>query len=362
MFNNISILQKTFLGNTVKDYLISLLIFLIGIFILYLVKNIMLKQIKKFAEKTTTKIDDFMLKFFSKIIIPILYFSAVYAAVKNLQLSPEVTKILTSCWVILLSIQRIRLILALSVYSTEKLLLSKERKIGISPEKSKTIISILKVIIWGLGVVFILDNLGFNISTVIAGLGIGGVAVALAAQTILGDLFNYFVIFFDKPFEIGDFIIIDDYLGAIEHIGIKTTRVRSLGGEQLVFSNSDLTSSRVRNYKRMDKRRVLFTIGVIYQTSLEKMKKIPGLISDIIKSIEDTVFDRAHFQSFGDFSLNIEVVYYVMGGDYNKYMDIQQEINLKIKESFEKEGIEFAYPTQMVYMEKISPIPIKEKK
>ncbi|MCK4428221.1 MAG: mechanosensitive ion channel family protein, partial [candidate division Zixibacteria bacterium] len=193
---------------------------------------------------------------------------------------------------------------------------------------------------------------GFKISTVIAGLGIGGIAVALAAQAILGDLFSYFSILFDRPFEVGDFIILDDYLGTIEHIGIKTTRVRSLGGEQLVFSNADLTNSRLRNYKRMAKRRVVFKLGVTYQTTLEQVKEIPTIIKNIIQNITDTVFDRAHFSSYGDFSLVFETVYYVLSRDYNKYMNIQQEINFAIKEEFEKRGIEFAYPTQTLFLEK----------
>jgi small-conductance mechanosensitive channel len=216
----------------------------------------------------------------------------------------------------------------------------------------KGILAIIKVIIWGLGIVFLLDNLGFKISTVIAGLGIGGVAVALAAQALLGDLFSYFSIFFDRPFEIGDFIIVGDYLGTIEHIGIKTTRIRSLGGEQIVFSNSDLTNTRVRNYKRMDKRRVVFKLGVTYQTTLEQLKDIPEIITDIIKNTKDTVFDRAHFFSYGDFSLVFEVVYYVLSRDYNKYMDTQQEINFAIKEAFKKRSIEFAYPTQTLFISK----------
>jgi len=168
----------------------------------------------------------------------------------------------------------------------------------------------------------------------------------------LGDLFSYFSILFDRPFEIGDFIIIGDYLGTIEYIGVKTTRVRSLGGEQLIFSNTDLTNSRVRNYKRMEKRRVVFKLGVTYQTPLEKLKAIPGMIEDVIKSVSDTLFDRAHFFSYGDFSLIFEVVYYVIGADYNKYMNIQQEINFAVKKEFEKNKIEFAYPTQTLYLNK----------
>ena len=216
------------------------------------------------------------------------------------------------------------------------------------------ILKITKLIIWGIAIVFFLDNMGFKISAVIAGLGIGGVAIALAAQAVLGDLFSYFAIIFDRPFEAGDFIIIGEYLGTIEHIGIKTTRIRSLGGEQLVFSNTDLTNSRVRNYKRMQKRRVLFKLGVTYQTSSQQLESIPKIIEKIIKSVKNTVFDRAHFSSYGDFNLIFEIVYYVMSADYNKYMDIQQEINYAIKKEFESHAIEFAYPTQTLHVVKPS--------
>ena len=215
-------------------------------------------------------------------------------------------------------------------------------------------LKIIKFIVWALAIMFFLDNLGFKISTVIAGLGIGGIAVGLAAQAVLKDLFSYFSIIFDRPFEIGDFIIVGDYLGTIEYIGAKTTRIRSLSGEQVIFSNTDLTDSRVRNYKRMDKRRVAFQFGVVYQTPLAKLKKIPEMVKSIIKDIDDTVFDRAHFFSYGDFSLIFEVVYYVIGSDYNKYMDTQQKINFDLYEEFKKEGIEFAYPTQTLYVNKSS--------
>lgn len=205
------------------------------------------------------------------------------------------------------------------------------------------------------GFLFLIDNLGYDITTLVAGLGIGGIAVALAAQTILGDLFSYLVIFFDKPFEIGDFIIIDDKMGTIEYIGIKTTRIRTLSGEQLICSNTDLTNSRVHNYKRMEKRRVVFSFGVIYQTAASQIKRIPGIVREIIESDAGNTFDRAHFSSYGDFSLNFEVVYYVMTPDYNIYMDRQQAINIAIFERFEQEKIEFAYPTQTVLLNKDNP-------
>lgn len=214
----------------------------------------------------------------------------------------------------------------------------------------QSILIVLRVAVWGVACVFALDNLGFNVSAVLAGLGIGGVAVALAVQTILGDLFNYFVVCFDKPFEAGDFIVVDKHSGVVENIGVKSTRVRSLDGEQLVFSNSDLTGSRIRNFKRMAERRVLFKLGLIYETPPEKIPGICDQIRKIIQSIPKTRVDRVHFKEFGDFSLNFEVVYYVLSSDYNQYMDTQQKINLSVMEYFKKEGFEFAYPTTVEYV------------
>ncbi|KJJ85008.1 small mechanosensitive ion channel protein MscS [Candidatus Omnitrophus magneticus] len=214
------------------------------------------------------------------------------------------------------------------------------------------LLGVVKFLIWSLALVIFLDNIGFKVSTMIAGLGIGGIAVAIAAQALLKDFFSYFSIVFDRPFKLGDFIIIGDFMGTVEYIGIKTTRIRSLGGEQLIFSNTDLTDSRVRNYQLMEKRRVLFRLGVTYQTSLEYLKEIPKIIEKIIRNTKETAFDRAHFFSYGDFSLIFEIVYFVLSPDYNRYMDIQQEINFAIKEEFGKRGIEFAYPTQTLFVEK----------
>lgn len=211
---------------------------------------------------------------------------------------------------------------------------------------------VARVVIWTMVLLLILDNLGINITALVAGLGVGGIAVALAAQNILGDLFASLSIILDKPFVVGDFLIIGEHLGNVEKVGIKTTRLRSLSGEQLVFSNNDLLNSRIRNYGRMFERRVLFTIGVTYQTSAEKLKKIPTIIREIIESQDDVRFDRAHFQKYGDFALIFESVYYVLSPDYNYYMDIQHAINVQIFEAFEKQNIDFAYPTQTLYVNK----------
>ena len=192
-------------------------------------------------------------------------------------------------------------------------------------------------------------------SALVAGLGVGGIAVAFAAQAIIEDIFSYFTIFLDRPFQIGDFITTGDYLGEVKHIGIRTTRLKSLGGEELVFSNKDLTSARIRNYKTMEERRVVFSIGVTYDTPLEKLKQIPEVLKEIIDSKEMTRFDRAHFLSYGDSSLKYEIVYYVLSGDYNKYMDVHQAINFDIRERFDAMELEFAFPTRTLYIESNEP-------
>ncbi|NOQ97827.1 MAG: mechanosensitive ion channel [Calditrichae bacterium] len=211
---------------------------------------------------------------------------------------------------------------------------------------------LLRLVLWSVIALLILDNLGIDITTLVAGLGITGIAVALAVQNILGDLFASLSIVLDKPFVIGDFIIIDNYLGSVEHIGLKTTRLRSISGEQLVMSNSDLLNSRIRNFKRMYERRVLFSLGVTYQTPLEKLQLIPSMIKEIIVKQEHARFDRAHFKEYGDFSLNFEIVYWVQKPEYITYMNTQQAINIEIFKQFEEQGIEFAYPTQTLFMTK----------
>jgi small-conductance mechanosensitive channel len=345
------ILQKSFLQNQIIDYLTVLGTFLAGIVIIQMLKGIIISRLKAWAKKTATTIDDFLLRIIEKKLIPLLYIGAFYLSLNNLAIPSTVSRILDVSYAVIFTYVGLHLAVEVMNYSLERYWV--RREVDTSRQGSlKGLITILKVIIWGVGITFLLDNLGFEISAVVAGLGIGGIAVALAAQTILGDLFSYFVIFFDRPFEIGDFIIVDDYMGSIEYIGIKTTRVRSLGGEQLVFSNTDLTNARVRNYKRMQKRRIVFKLGVVYQTSSAQIKEIPGIIKSVIEHVDNTAFDRSHFASYGDFSLDFETVYYVLSGNYNTYMDIQQEINFAIKDEFEKLGIEFAFPTQTLFVEK----------
>jgi small-conductance mechanosensitive channel len=221
------------------------------------------------------------------------------------------------------------------------------------PESATTVTLIgfiARAVVWTLALLLALDQLGFDVTALVAGLGIGGVAVALALQNILGDLFASAAIVLDKPFVVGDFIVVGELAGTVEKVGLKTTRVKSLSGEQLVFANAQLLGSQIRNYKRMQERRIAFGIGVTYETPLEKLRAIPGWLKAAVESQAGVRFDRAHFKEYADFSLNYEIVYYVLSADYNKYMDAQQAINLAIFEKLSAEGVDFAYPTRTLYL------------
>lgn len=275
---------------------------------------------------------------------------AMYIALNYFEMPPKLDKIATRVIIIALILQ-IALWANYGIYLWRNLYIEARRETDAASATTVGILGfILRLLLWTLIILLILDNLGINITTLVAGLGVGGVAVALALQNILGDIFASLSIALDKPFMIGDFLVIDEHVGTVEYIGLKTTRLRSLSGEQIIFANNDLLKSRIRNYKRMYERRVVFHFGVIYQTSADKLERIPGMIRSIIEAQQEVRFDRAHFQKYGDSSLDFEVVYYVKGPDYNLYMDIQQAINLAMFRQFTIEKIEFAYPTRTVFM------------
>ncbi|MEO8030380.1 MAG: mechanosensitive ion channel family protein [Gemmatimonadota bacterium] len=208
------------------------------------------------------------------------------------------------------------------------------------------------LVVWSGLFLLVLANLGIDVTALVAGLGVGGVAVALAVQSILGDLFASLSIVLDRPFAVGDFIIVDDYMGTVERVGLKTTRVRSLSGEQLIFSNANLLSTRIRNYQRMQQRRIVFSFGVTYGTPVSLVRGIPDLVRAAITVSDQTRCDRVHFKEFGDSALVFEAVYYMLVPDYNVYMDTQQRINLALMEQFAARKIEFAFPTQTLYLAK----------
>ena len=344
-------LNQTYLNNTFEAYAIALGLLIGGIILIKIFKKIILYRLKKWAEKTETTLDDFLIRGIEKSIVPLLYYAAFYLAARSLTLSSQVTDIIKVASLFILTFFIVRFISS-SIMFTMSYFIQKQERGDEKVRQLRGMTVLINVLIWVIGIVFLMDNLGFDISAVIAGLGIGGIAIALAAQAILGDLFSYFVIFFDRPFEVGDFIVVGDKVGTVEYTGIKTTRIRALSGEQMVFSNTDLTNSRIHNFKKMERRRVVFSLGVIYQTTADQLEEIPKIVRGIIEKQNDTTFDRGHFKSYGDFSLNFEFVYFVIGSDYVKYMDTQQAINMEIYRTFEQKGIEFAYPTQTLFVSK----------
>lgn len=337
--------SQVFLGNTLSNWVIAIGIMAVTLVALRIARSMVLSKLKVWSQRTNTQFDDFLISLINRFIVPCLYILGVYWGVQTLKLSNKADRVADVVILFTATYFVIRLIASAIAYFINAYVGAQDNNTS-RQKQARGIIVLVNIVVWIAGILFLVDNLGYHITTIITGLGIGGIAIALATQAILGDLFSYFVIFFDKPFEIGDFIIVGDKMGAVEYVGIKTTRIRSLGGEQLIFSNTDLTNSRVHNYKRMEKRRVVFTFRVSYNTPVEKVNKVPGIVKRIIEAQQDTQFDRAHFLSFGDFSLNFEIVYNVLSPDYNLYMDRQQAINLDIVKAFEQEGVQFAYPTQ----------------
>jgi small-conductance mechanosensitive channel len=345
--------EQTFLGNAVRDWAISFAIITGALIFLRLLQSLLIKRLTTYAIKTKTTIDDFIGNLLQASVMPLLYILAFYFGLSYLHLPDRVNNIFYVAITVAVTFFILRSATSFIGYLFKKTLAgttgNEQRE-----KQAKGILLIGQILVWLGGILFLIDNLGYDITTLIAGLGIGGIAIALAAQAILGDLFSYLVIFLDKPFEIGDFIIVEDKMGTVEYIGIKTTRLKTLSGEQLICSNSDLTNSRVHNYKRMQERRVVFNFGIVYDTPVQKIKLIPQMVKGIVESIKDVRFDRAHFKSFGNFSLDFEVVYFVLSPDYNFYMDKQQNINIRLFETFEKEGIGFAFPTQTVYLNNVA--------
>ncbi len=219
---------------------------------------------------------------------------------------------------------------------------------------------LIRIILVAIALLLILENLGVDVTALVAGFGIGGVAIGLAAQGIFKDLFSSLSIILDKPFETGDFIVLGDMMGTVERIGLQTTRVRSLSGEQLVIANSDLVSTRVRNYKRMIERRVTFSLGIAYETPHRSLETVPALVKAAVEAQEHTRFDRCHFARYGDFALIFETVYHVLSADYTTYMDIQQAVNMRIFKDFESAGVRFAYPTQTIHVASAPMAPLQD--
>lgn len=304
------------------------------------------------AARTDGEADDFLLDLFRRTSIVLVVFPAVYLGARALSIPAELASLIAT-------LARLSLIAQTALWSAaiiDFFLRRYHRRRSETDPAAVTTIRAFRLTavlgVWCVALLVALDNLGIDVTTLITGLGIGGVAIALATQNILGDLFASLSIVLDKPFVVGDFIRAGEDLGKVEQIGLKTTRVRSLSGELLVFSNSDLLQSRIRNYQQMEERRVLFRLGVVYQTTPAGLRRIPPIVREIIERQQPVRFERAHFAAFGDSSYDFEAVYHVGSPDYTAYMDIQQAINLAIVDAFAAEGIDFAYPTRTLYLER----------
>ncbi|HMQ33559.1 MAG TPA: mechanosensitive ion channel family protein [Chloroflexaceae bacterium] len=341
------IIETLFLGNSITRWLAALVIAAVFLSAVSAWRWVVVRRARPLVLRTHTFFDELTVTLARTTSGPIVVLIALYLGTLALLLPPEIWMPLRSGAVILLLIQIAlwgRALIARSVERYEE----RNRETNAAGVGTARLISVLgRFGLYVLITLLILDNLpGVEITPLLAGLGIGGVAVALATQNILSDLFASLSIAFDKPFVLGDFIAIDDQMGTVEQIGLKTTRVRSLSGEQLVFSNNDLLSSRLRNFARMEYRRIVFGFRVDYETTPEQLRAIPGLVRSLVEAQEDTRFDRAHMARFEDFGVFFEAVYFVLTPNYNRYMDIQQAVNLALAERFAAEGIGFARLTE----------------
>lgn len=207
-----------------------------------------------------------------------------------------------------------------------------------------------RAVLWAVVALVALDNVGVDVTALVAGLGIGGIAVGLALQSVLGDVFASLAIVLDRPFAIGDFLVVDDVTGTVEHVGIKTTRVRALSGEQIVISNAELLKSRIRNFQRLAERRNVLSFGVLYDTSPDVLARIPDIVREVVEEQPATRLDRAHLCGFGESSIDFELAYYFADSDYNRHMDVQQAVLLALFRRFAALGIGFAFPTRTVHL------------
>lgn len=345
-----SFLSRSFYGNTVTQWAAAAAIAVGSMVLFWAVGRLLLQRLGSLASRTSTNVDDLVAELLAKTKLLFVLLVGVWAGSRSLELSAGVDRWIGEILVVGLLLQA-----AFWTTGVVNYLLDRYRtsEVELDPDAATAMGAVgfvVRVAIWSIFLLLALSNLGIDVTTLVASLGIGGVAVALALQNVLGDLFASLSIVLDKPFVVGDFIIVDDLMGTVEHVGLKSTRVRSLGGEQLVFSNSDLLSSRIRNYKRMQERRIVFTFGVTYDAGHDRLKEIPETVRAVVEEQERTRFDRSHFKEFGDSSLVFETVYYMLVPDYNAYMDTQQAINLEIYRRFEGSGTEFAFPTRTVHV------------
>jgi small-conductance mechanosensitive channel len=341
--------DSEFAGNSYRNWLYAIAAFVATIVALSIVKSLVQARLAKLAERTSTDIDDLIIDLVRRTRKVALVATGAFVAHHWLVVADDYEVYVRRGIKIAMWIQAGFWGMGLVQFGIHRMTRGSAADDPSRTMGASVLSFIGRVFVWSLVLLLSLQAMGQEIGPLLASLGVGGIAVALALQNILGDLFASLAILLDKPFVVGDYIVLGDFMGTVERIGIKTTRLRSLTGEEIVIGNNDLVSSRVRNFKRMRERRQIFTVGVTYGTPREKLVKIAETLREIVKEIPETRLDRAHFKSFGDFSLNFEVVYFVQKPEYAAMMEAQQKINHAICEAFEKEGIQFAFPTQTLH-------------
>ncbi|WP_126974064.1 mechanosensitive ion channel family protein [Gynurincola endophyticus] len=336
-----------FWNNSLSKWLFFICIILGASGLIKLLSKIFINDKNPEEVNTEVKFKGVIKVLFKNCIIPIAYTACLYYAFQALTVPEKLSNAINYGMLIAITFWVSYGLGAIVSYIVRKFV---QAKYGIDTEarQSNGIIMVVKLIIWLGAFIFIIGNFGYDIRAIITGLGVGGVAIALAAQTILSDLFSYFGIFFDKPFAVGDFLIVDDKLGSVEHIGIRTTRLRSINGEQLVFSNSNLTNSRIHNYQKLERRRVLFRFKVDLSTPSDKLATIPDRLKQIVESQPDTSFDRAHLAAIGDYSYEFEIVFQSLSPEYMHFMDKKQAVKIEIVKLLEELDVKLAIPTYKI--------------
>jgi small-conductance mechanosensitive channel len=347
-------LDTTAYGVTLGQWLLAAAILTLVYLTLGIVRQFLVRHLGKLADRTTTQWDDAAVRVMSRTRWYFLLIVAVQTAAHVVLLPAEVDRFLRVVSIIIVLIQ-------VGVWGGALILFAVERYARREESDAGTRFAVqavgyaVRFVLWALLVVTALQNFGINITALLTGLGVGGIAIALAVQNILGDLFAAIAIVVDRPFVVGDFIIVGELRGTVEAVGVKTTRIRSISGEQIVISNGELLKGRIHNYKRMQERRVHFSVDVTYDTPAEKVARIPAIVRSIVESQPATRFDRSHFLSFADSSLRIETVYYVLDPDYGVYADTQHAVNVALLRRFSDEEIEFAFPSRTVYWKPFEP-------
>jgi len=343
-------LRHEYFGNSVGEFLLALATFAVASAVFLLARRLVLARLRAFAAGTETDLDDFAVELLAKIRNFEMYLVAFYFATRPLVMGVRLDRGLRTVLVLMLSYRTLTLLQAAVEYAVRRVMTGPSADQS-EKDTAKTVSLLLRGVIWVVMLIFVLDNLGINVTSMVAGLGIGGIAVALAAQAVLGDLFSALAIHLDKPFIVGDFITIDDFKGTVERIGVKTTHLRSLSGELLVIGNSKLTSSTIRNFQKMRERRVVLQFGLLYSTPDAALAAMPGVVKGLVEKDKKSLrFDRAHLSGLGESSIDFEAVYYFLDADYNKHMDAQQRLLLELVAEVRKRGLDFAYPTRTVFV------------